>query len=445
MDQKEEVLNQLKSIIDPDLGKDIVSLGFIKGLTIDPSGKVSFTVELTTPACPVKEQFREDCTRVVSELSWVKNVEVTLSAQKQRSGLSSVGKGLEGVRYIIAVASCKGGVGKSTTAVNLAYSIAKKGATVGIFDADVYGPSLPTLIHAEFNGLFQKNELIIPVEYEGVKLMSFAYASAGSGGGPAVMRGPMVTQVINQLLTGTDWGPLDYLIIDMPPGTGDTQLTLSQLIPITASVIITTPQELSFVDVVKGIQMFDKMKIPTVAVVENMSYFICNSCDTKHEIFGSGSMKKIVEQFGIKNAFTVPILKEISELSDKGIPAVLAEPKSIFAQEYNRIVDSVVREISKVYHGNIVKPQVSFDQEKGLITYINSSKEIKEIEPPTLRRACKCARCVHELTGDRILNDNDVSNDIRPQHVNPMGNYAVAITWTDNHSSIYPFDALDAI
>ena len=205
-EKESQVLEKLKSIIDPDLGKDIVSLGFIKNLKIEDSGNVSFSLELTTPACPVKEKFKSDAIEQVSLLPWTKEVSVSFSSRKAHHSSPKHGKGLKDVKHIIAVASCKGGVGKSTTAVNLAYSIAKKGAAVGIFDADVYGPSLPTLIDCEFNGLYQEQEMILPVESEGVKLMSFAYASHNSGGGPAILRGPMVTQIINQLLTGTKWG-----------------------------------------------------------------------------------------------------------------------------------------------------------------------------------------------------------------------------------------------
>ncbi len=442
MNKSDEVLNKLKVIIDPDLGKDIVTLGFIKNLTIT-KGIVSFDLELTTPACPVKEQFRADCKRVISELSWVKDVLLTLTSSKRSSALNRTGKGLENVKNIVAVASCKGGVGKSTTAVNIACSLSKKGASVGIFDADIYGPSLATLVDAPFNGLFQQNDLIIPVEYHDMKLMSFAYASANAGGGPAILRGPMVTQIINQLLTGTKWGELDYLIIDMPPGTGDIQLTLSQLIPVTAAVIITTPQHLSFIDVKKGIQMFDQMKIPTIAVFENMSYFVCNSCSEKHEIFGSGSRKKLVEQFGIKNSFSMPLDEEISAFSDSGTPLIIARPDSNSAKEYNHFTDSVVREISKINFANLPKPEVSFND--GTLYYKSENGDGNVINPANLRRHCRCAQCINEITGEQILNHDDVDDSIIPNEIKPMGNYAVSIYWSDGHSSIFPYAMLNEL
>ena len=443
MDKEKEVLSQLETIIDPDLGKDIVSLGFVKNLKVD-DGQVSFILELTTPACPVKEKFREECYKVIKQLAWVRDVSLTLTSSTTKPLMAKAGEGLQGVRYIVAVASCKGGVGKSTTAVNLAFSIASKGASVGIFDADIYGPSLQTLVNAEFNGLFQQGNLIIPVEYKGLKLMSFAYASANTGGGPAIMRGPMVTQVINQLLCGTQWGDLDYLIIDMPPGTGDTQLTLSQIIPMTAAVIVTTPQELSFVDVVKGIQMFDKMKIPTVAVVENMSYFTCNNCNTKHEVFGTGSMKKLVQQFGFKNAFSLPIDTEISRLSDIGAPFVLERPNSSVTEQFSAISDAVVQEISKLVYGNDKKPAVSYDPDRGIIFTSPSEKNII-IKPAKLRGACRCAHCINEMTGEQVLRPEDIREDITPKNINPLGNYAVTISWSDGHSSIFPYEMFEKI
>ncbi len=440
MNQEEEILAQLKAVIDPDLHRDIVSLGFVKQVRISSANEVTLDIELTTPACPVKEKFREDCTRLVSQLPWVKGVTVNLTGRQGKPYLEKTGQGMAAVQYIIAVSSCKGGVGKSTIAVNLAFTLAGQGAAVGIFDADVYGPSLPTLVKADFQGLYQKHKMIIPVEYNGVKLMSFAYASANSGGGPAIMRGAMVTQIINQLLTGTNWGKLDYLIIDMPPGTGDIPLTLSQIIPITAAVIVTTPQQLSFVDVEKGIQMFDKMKIPTVAVIENMSYFICPSCTARHELFGSGSMSRLVNQFGITNSFTLPLDPSVSRLSDAGTPMVSEQPDSSISREFTSIAAAVVREIGRIVYGENTKPEITFEPDQGILSRTNG--EVKAISPVTLRLACRCAHCVNEMTGERMIGEHDIDQNVIPQSIRAMGNYAVTISWSDGHSSIFPYEYL---
>ncbi len=442
MSRENEVLDKLRNIIDPDLDRDIVSLDFIKNLEVGDNGIVSFTIELTTPACPVKDKFRKDAETLVGSLPWVKGVNVNLSSAPRSNPLTSQAPGLQKVANLIAVSSCKGGVGKSTVAINLAAALSRSDAKVGLFDADVYGPSLPTVARPENTDLYSRNELIIPLTYEGIKMMSFGFVPTGPGGGAAIMRGPMVTQVINQLLTGTEWGELDYLVIDMPPGTGDVQLTLTQVIPITASIIVTTPQELSFVDVVKGIQMFHKLKVPTVAVVENMSYFICDQCDKKHYLFGRGAMDRLVHQFGIQNAFELPLVPEISELSDAGKPIVLEKPEHPVSRRVFELSEAVVREVSRIKYGAAAPPKVSFVIGRGIVVQWPSGKE-QEIHPADLRRQCRCAHCINEMTGEPRLDPSSVNDEVYPTHIEPMGNYAVTISWSDGHNtSIYPYDML---
>ncbi|GKV06551.1 hypothetical protein SLEP1_g18429 [Rubroshorea leprosula] len=250
------------------------------------------------------EMFEQQANEVVAMLPWVKKVNVTMSAQPARPVFTGLlPPGLRTISNIVAVSSCKGGVGKSTVAVNLAYTLADMGARVGIFDADVYGPSLPTMVSPQYRLLEMNPETktIIPTEYLGIKLVSFGF----SGQGRAIMRGPMVSGVINQLLTTAEWGELDYLIIDMPPGTGDIHLTLCQVVPLTAAVIVTTPQKLSFIDVAKGVRMFSKLKVPCVAVVENMCHFDADG--KRYYPFGRGSGSQVVQQFGIPHLFELPI------------------------------------------------------------------------------------------------------------------------------------------
>ncbi len=246
---------------------------------------------------------------------------------------TNVKRNLAGVKKIIAVSSCKGGVGKSTIAVNLAFTLSHfLGRKVGIFDADIYGPSLPTLIRkkdAYLQAPADRPKDISPVEFEGVKAMSYGWAY---GNKREVMRGPMVSGIVAQLFQSTEWGELDYLVVDMPPGnllfferlgTGDVQITLGQEINFDGSVIVTTPQQLSYVDVVKGIELFDDLKVPTLSVVENMAYFNCHKCDEKHHIFGTGKIGQLKAQFGIRNSYEIPLLRSVAKYSDLGIVSVL--------------------------------------------------------------------------------------------------------------------------
>ena len=439
----DQVMAVLRTVPEPELGKDIVTLGFIKNLQITDAGKVSFDLELTTPACPVKEQFRQACTERISALPWATGVKVNFSARKSPSPLTARSPGLARVANLLAVSSCKGGVGKSTVAVNLAYTLASLGAKTGLFDADVYGPSLPTMVHPDSPDVYASGELLAPLEHDGVKLMSFGFVNRGPQAGPAILRGPMVSQIINQLVTGTDWGELDYLVIDMPPGTGDIALTLTQLLPLTAAVIVTTPQELSFVDVVKGIQMFGKLKVPAVAVVENMSYFECPTCHTRHELFGRGARAKLVGQFGIENSYEIPIDPEISRLGDSGRPLVRARPDSPVTAVYRQMGEALVREVSRLKFGGDARPTLAYDLGRGALILTRPDGTETEIAPAELRRRCRCAACINELTGEAILKPESVPDDIYPTSIQPMGNYAVAVQWSDGHtSSIYPYEAL---
>jgi len=280
----------------------------------------------------------------VSNIPWVKEVKVKM-APKEATAQKPKVESLQKIKHILAVSSCKGGVGKSTVAINLAFSMSKLGKKVGIFDADVYGPSLPTLVHTEEYGLradLEEPDKILPHEYDGVKAMSYGFVSKGQR---AIMRGPMVSGLITQLIKNTSWGELDFLVLDMPPGTGDIAITLCQEINISAALIVTTPQKLAYVDVIKGLEMFDSLKVPTVGILENMSYFICDGCEKKHRIYGLGYTDQIIQQFGIKNAFEIPILPELSQLSDEGAPAVLALPESVeIVQRYKHIAESIILE-----------------------------------------------------------------------------------------------------
>jgi len=434
-DQKAEVLRQLRVIIDPDLGRDIVSLGFVKNLVVESDPEhvakfvVTFDVELTTPACPVKENFRSDCVAVVQSLPWVSRAIARMTAQAPASQDQSGAMALSKVGAIVAIASCKGGVGKSTTAVNLAFTLAAQGARVGLMDADIYGPSLPTLVHPETQLVEFEDSLIKPMMYGGVKLMSYGYVN----GETAVMRGPMIATLVSQLLTTTDWGEIDYLLIDMPPGTGDVQITLGQVANIDAAVIVTTPQRLAFVDVVKGIQMFEKVNIPSIAVVENMAYFTAPESGVRHRIFGEGFAERLKRDFGIENSFPVPIDPLVSQKSDSGIPFVVSCPDSESAQVYQEIAASVVQELAKIRFGGRKFPEVTFSKETGNIEIRIDGTLSESIWPADLRRKCRCAVCVDEMTGRPILDPRDVDDGVQPTSISPVGNYAVQVSQRTAH------------
>ncbi|KAH7436873.1 hypothetical protein KP509_05G039700 [Ceratopteris richardii] len=421
---------------------DIVSCGFVKDLEVLESvGKVSFRLELTTPACPVKDVFEQQARERVKALPWVEEVFVTMSAQPAKPLVAdNVPKGLEKVSNIIAVSSCKGGVGKSTVAVNLAYSLAGMGARVGIFDADVYGPSLPTMVSPELRVLQMDAETktIIPTEYLGVKLVSFGFAGQGS----AIMRGPMVSGVINQLMTTTEWGELDYLVVDMPPGTGDIQLTLCQVVPLTAAVIVTTPQKLAFIDVAKGVRMFSKLKVPCIAVVENMCHF---EADGKYYYpFGRGSGQEVVSKFGIPYLFELPIRPTLSASGDGGEPEVVRDPVGDVAKIFSNIGVCVVQQCAKLRQQ--VATAVTYDKSiRAFRVKIPGSSEEFLLHPATVRRNDRSAQSIDEWTGEQRLRSSDIPENIEPESVRPMGNYAVSITWPDGFNQVAPFDQLQTI
>ena len=353
------------------------------------------------------------------------------------SPLNNPSPGLKGVKNLLAVSSCKGGVGKSTTAVNIAGSLQQLGYKVGLFDADIYGPSLPTMMQPIDMQVFQKEDMIIPLEYSEIKLMSFGYIPKEGDNDAAIMRGPMVTQVISQLLGQTDWGELDYLVIDFPPGTGDIQLTLAQIARITAAIIVTTPQRLSFVDVVKGIKMFDKLEVPTIGVVENMSYYEVNG--ERHHIFGEGARERLINEFGFEHTYQMPIVKEISEAGDSGDPFVYQHPENPLSQAYKEVAKMAVSECEKIQAGSAAPPVLSYNVGADMMLTLPDGTE-HEFSALDLRMICGCASCVDEMTGKRIIQRETLDPELYPSKINPMGNYAAAVEWSDGtNSCIFPF------
>ena len=426
MVQKEEVLKALSQIEDPDLHKDIVTLGFIKELVID-GGKVSFSIQLTTPACPMKNRFREAAEKLVGELEGVEKVHVTMTARNARKEESE--NGLKNVKQIIAVASAKGGVGKSTVAATLACELRDQGFKTGLLDCDLFGPSVPTLFNIPKAGVYQRENMLLPVEKDGLSLMSFGFLM---GDAPAIMRGPMVSGYMQQILLQVDWGNLDYLIIDMPPGTGDIQLTLSQTIQVDGAVIVTTRAALSLVDVARGILMFEKVGVPMLGVVENMSHFICDGCGKEHAIFGEA--KAPGERFGLETLARIPLE-----------PGRGRNMESYESNDLNKsLVDKIACALGKATAEKITPPSVS--QEGSDVVFKWEDGRTWSINAVHLRSSCQCAVCVDEYTGEKILNDEDIPADIRMEEATPLGNYALAISWSDGHSSgIFPYPQLEAL
>ena len=337
---KEAVIKALSKVDDPDLKRDLVSLNMVKEITIDGT-KITAEVELTTPACPLKDIIKNDCIAAIKrDIPEATEVIIDLTANVSGQSNDAI---MPGVKNTIAVASGKGGVGKSTIAVNLAISLAKDGAKVGIIDADIYGPSIPLMLGLNNKtGLKQDPETkkLAPLESYGIKLMSIGFMIDDDN--PVIWRGPMASGALKQFMTDVDWGELDYLIYDLPPGTGDIQLTLVQTIPLTGAVIVTTPQEVSIIDAKKGLKMFERVNVPVFGIVENMSYFIAPDTGNKYDIFGTGGGEKLATELNSKLLGQVPIDPRIREGGDTGKPIVDALPDS----ENSKIILSIARNLA---------------------------------------------------------------------------------------------------
>ena len=338
---EEQVLSVLKKVLDPDLRKDIVSLGFIRNLKIDGSA-VRFDLNLTTPACPVRDQMRDQAVALVKGLPGVENVEVNMTSEV-RPAPAMDRTALKGVRNIVAVGSGKGGVGKSTIAVNIAASLASAGAKVGLLDADIYGPTAPIMLGTDMapKSIGQR---IIPQTAAGLSFMSMGLIAKIDQ--PLIWRGPMATKALQQCLFDVEWGELDYLVIDLPPGTGDVHLTLAQAIPVTGAVIVSTPQDVGLKISMKTLRMFQQTRVPLLGIVENMSYYICPHCNSKDYIFGHGGGQRAAEEIGVPFLGEVPLDLAIRTQSDAGSPIVIAQPEAESAKMLRHIAEKVAAQVS---------------------------------------------------------------------------------------------------
>ncbi len=319
-----------------------MTLGFIKNVAID-GPKVSFDFVLTTPACPAKDQMRDDAIQLVGSLPGVETVKVNMQAEvRQQPSFNR--NAIAGVKNVIAICSGKGGVGKSTVSTNLAAAMAKRGAKVGLLDADIYGPTIPIMLGKIGASIEARDNLMLPIEAHGLKFMSMGLMAPGDK--PLIWRGPMAHKAIQQTLLGVAWGDLDYLFVDLPPGTGDVHLTLVQSISVTGGVIVSTPQDVGLTISMKTYRMFVETKVQILGIIENMSYHICSHCGEREEIFGHGIVHEAADRLGIPFLGEIPLDTSIRKLADTGSPIVLAAPDSTAAKCFESIVEKLAAQIS---------------------------------------------------------------------------------------------------
>ena len=340
---QEVVLAALGTVNDPDLLRDLVTLGMIEQIVIE-GGTVSFTLVLTTSACPLKAQIEADCRRVVNAIAGVTEIAMTTTSRVRKAKDPSADrKAIPGVAHVLAVGSGKGGVGKSTVAANLAIALAQTGAKVGLLDGDIYGPNLPRMLGVNRQP-YQKDGKIVPVEAHGIHFMSMGLLV--DQGEAVVWRGPMLHGAIKSFLTDVDWSGMDYLIVDLPPGTGDVQLSLIQQTVVTGAVVVTTPSTVAIEDAVKAISMFDKLQVPVLGIIENMSYFVCPNCSEQHNIFSTGDGQARALAMGLPFLGALPIDPAVRSGGDTGAPVVASLPDSASAAEFRRIAGALAQRVS---------------------------------------------------------------------------------------------------
>jgi len=340
----DQVLEKLSTVIDPDLKKDIVSMGMIKDLELN-SGNLKFTLELTTPACPFNVEIEDDVRKAIDDLEGINNFDLKVTAKVMEGRSLDADTAMATVKNIIGVASGKGGVGKSTVSLNLALALSQTGAKVGLLDADVYGPSIPLMLGMGKANMEVEDNKLQPAESNGLKVVSFGFF-AEQEHQAAIYRGPIISGILKQFLVDTNWSELDYLIVDLPPGTGDIPLTLAQTIPITGILVVTTPQDVASNVAVKAIGMFNKLNVPILGVVENMSSFVCPNCNENHHIFGQGGAKKISEKYNIPFVGEIPLNSSIMEGSDKGKPVMITDPDSPSAEAFRISAKNIAAQCS---------------------------------------------------------------------------------------------------
>jgi len=337
------VLDALRAVKDPDLHKDIVALGFVKNLAID-GGRVGFTIELTTPACPVKDLMRDQAHAAVSALAGVTDVRIEMTASVRAVTRPETGRApVEGVKNIIAVGAGKGGVGKTTVAVNLAAALAARGSRVALLDGDMYGPNVPIMLGLRTQ-LETDGQKIVPAERYGLQVVSMGFLTQDDA--PVIWRGPMLHGAIQQFFRDVRWTDIDYLFVDMPPGTGDVALSLSQTVPVSGAVLVTTPQSVALADTRRAVHMYRKLNIPTLGLIENMSYFVCPGCGHETDLFGKGGGERLAEELSVPCLGQIPLYEPVRRGGDAGVPIVLGEPDAPPAIALAAAAERVAQQVS---------------------------------------------------------------------------------------------------
>jgi ATP-binding protein involved in chromosome partitioning len=443
---EQDILNALRPIKDPDLHQDIVSLGFVKNLAIE-GGKVHFDIELTTPACPVKDMFKTQAQAAVQKLPGVTSVEVKMTSNVRQAPTGIKNLNMPMVKNLVAVASGKGGVGKSTVASNLALALARTGAAVGLMDADVYGPSIPRMLgvqgrQPETDPVSKK---MIPFEKHGIKFMSVGMLQQESDTA-LIWRGPMASKLIQQFLAGVEWGALDYLLIDLPPGTGDIQLTLTQSVPLAGAILVTTPQDVARHITQKGLRMFQQVQVPIIGIVENMSGFVCSHCHEVTPIFKKGGGRNMAAELAVPFLGEIPLEPLIAEDGDRGVPTVAAHPDSASGKAYALMALQVGAQLSIINAATakITSRPHEVDTQDDKVTVITwDDGKVTRYPNRFLRSMCPCASCVNEDTGERMINLETIDPEVKITAVDPVGRYALRFQWSDNHGTgLYSFDTL---
>jgi ATP-binding protein involved in chromosome partitioning len=338
-----QILDALRVVRDPDLNRDIVSLKFVKNVRID-GGRVGFAIELTTPACPVKDQMRDQAREAVSRLPGVTDVQIEMTSQVRATPSLDAGKApVPGVKNIIAVGAGKGGVGKTTVAVNLAIALSQSGGRVAMIDGDIYGPNVPIMLGIQTQ-LTTDGQKIVPAEQYGIQLVSMAFLTGDDA--PVIWRGPMLHGVIQQFFREVRWQEIDYLIVDMPPGTGDVALSLSQTVPVAGAVVVTTPQTVSLADTRRAIKMYQKLNVPTLGLIENMSHFLCPNCAHESDIFGKGGGEALAQELQTPFLGRIPIYEPIRRGGDTGVPICVGEPDAPAARAFRAAAERLAAQLS---------------------------------------------------------------------------------------------------